>query len=123
MPTYEYRCSNCNHELEEFQSINAKPLKKCPQCGKSELQRLISLGGGVIFKGSGFWQTEYRSENYKKGAEAEKKSSETKTETKSDSKTETKPDAKSETKSETSKPAPEKPARTDVKPAPKKKSK
>ncbi len=126
MPTYEYRCSNCNHELEEFQSINAKPLKKCPKCGKNTLQRLISLGGGVIFKGSGFWQTEYRSDNYKKGAEAEKKSNEAKTETKTETKSDTKTESKSETKSESkpeSKPAAEKPTKTESKPAPKKKSK
>ena len=73
MPTYEYACDNCGHEFEEFQSITAKPLKKCPSCGKSKLQRLIGTGAGVIFKGSGFYETDYRSESYKKAAEAEKK--------------------------------------------------
>ena len=72
MPTYEYACESCGHEFEEFQSITAKPLKKCPQCGKPKLRRLIGTGGGVIFKGSGFYQTDYRSESYKKAAEAEK---------------------------------------------------
>ncbi len=72
MPTYEYACENCAHEFEEFQSITAKPLKQCPECGKRKLQRLIGTGGGVIFKGSGFYQTDYRSESYKKAAEAEK---------------------------------------------------
>ncbi len=71
MPTYEYRCQACTHEFEEFQSITAKPLKKCPQCGKMRLQRLIGTGGGVIFKGSGFYQTDYRSESYKKAARTE----------------------------------------------------
>ena len=72
MPTYEYACDECGHEFEEFQSITARPLKKCPECGQRGLQRLISAGGGVIFKGSGFYQTDYRSESYKKAAEAEK---------------------------------------------------
>ena len=76
MPTYEYRCRKCDHELEAFQSITAKPLRKCPECGRNELQRLISVGAGVVFKGSGFWQTDYRSEGYKKAAEADKKSAE-----------------------------------------------
>jgi putative FmdB family regulatory protein len=72
MPTYEYACESCGHEFEEFQPITARPLKKCPQCGKMKLRRLIGTGGGVIFKGSGFYQTDYRSESYKKAAEAEK---------------------------------------------------
>ncbi len=72
MPTYEYRCAACNHEFEEFQSIKAEPLKKCPACGKLRLQRLLGTGGGIIFKGSGFYQTDYRSESYKKAAAAEK---------------------------------------------------
>lgn len=68
MPTYEYHCDECNHELEEFQSIKDPPLKKCPVCGKSKLRRLISGGGGVVFKGSGFYSTDYRSESYKSSA-------------------------------------------------------
>lgn len=71
MPTYDYRCSACGHEFEEFQSITAAPLKKCPACGKSKLQRLIGIGAGVIFKGSGFYETDYRSDSYKKSAKAE----------------------------------------------------
>lgn len=72
MPTYDYVCDACEHAFEEFQSITAKPLKKCPDCGKNKLQRLIGTGAGVIFKGDGFYQTDYRSESYKKGAEADK---------------------------------------------------
>jgi putative FmdB family regulatory protein len=72
MPTYEYACESCGHEFEEFQSITARPLKKCPRCRKPKLRRLIGTGAGVIFKGSGFYQTDYRSESYKKAAEAEK---------------------------------------------------
>jgi len=74
MPTYEYMCEECGFELEKFQSIMAKPLRKCPECGKLKLQRLIGTGAGIIFKGSGFYETDYRSESYKKGAETEKKS-------------------------------------------------
>jgi putative FmdB family regulatory protein len=74
MPTYEYRCKTCEHQWEEFQSIKAKPSRKCPECGKLKAERIISAGGGIIFKGSGFYQTDYRSESYKKGASADKKS-------------------------------------------------
>ena len=76
MPTYEYVCGACDHEWEEFQSIKAKPTRKCPECGKSKAERIISAGGGIIFKGSGFYQTDYRSESYKKGASAAKKAKE-----------------------------------------------
>lgn len=75
MPTYEYACSSCNHQFEHFQSITAGPLRTCPSCGRKTLQRLIGAGGGIIFKGSGFYQTDYRSESYRKAAEAEKQSS------------------------------------------------
>jgi putative FmdB family regulatory protein len=73
MPTYEYRCAACGHELEQFQSITAAPPKKCPACHKAKLQRLMGTGAGVIFRGSGFYQTDYRSESYKQAADAEKK--------------------------------------------------
>jgi putative FmdB family regulatory protein len=72
MPTYDYQCDACDHKFEEFQSITAKPLKKCPQCGKPKLRRLFGTGAAVIFKGSGFYQTDYRSESYQKEASAEK---------------------------------------------------
>jgi putative FmdB family regulatory protein len=91
MPTYDYRCDNCGHELEAFQSITAKPLRKCPGCGKLKLKRMLGTGAGLIFKGSGFYETDYRSESYKKGAESEKPKSDTsKTDTKKETKTETK---------------------------------
>lgn len=73
MPTYEYRCNACGDEHEVFQSIKDGPKKKCPACGKNALERLISGGGAVLFKGSGFYETDYRSASYKKAAEAEKK--------------------------------------------------
>jgi putative FmdB family regulatory protein len=71
MPTYEYKCEACNYTFEQFQSIKADSLKKCPQCGKNRLQRLISGGGALIFKGSGFYITDYRSESYKDSAKKE----------------------------------------------------
>lgn len=83
MPTYEYRCEACSFEFEEFQSITAKPLRKCPECGKQKLVRLIGTGAGVLFKGSGFYETDYRSESYKKAAEAESKSAGDKSDNKS----------------------------------------
>ena len=71
MPTYEYNCENCNYHFEKLQSIAAKSLRKCPKCGKSALKRLIGTGAGIIFKGSGFYATDYRSESYKKAAKSE----------------------------------------------------
>jgi len=75
MPTYDYECEACGHEFEQFQSIKAEPVRKCPQCGRRKVRRLIGTGAGVIFKGSGFYQTDYRSESYKRGAEKEKTAS------------------------------------------------
>jgi putative FmdB family regulatory protein len=71
MPTYEYRCDACSHEFEEFQYIKDEPLKKCPSCGQNKLRRLISGGAAIVFKGSGFYQTDYRSDSYKKSAQSE----------------------------------------------------
>ena len=71
MPTYEYQCSKCGHEFEIFQSMTAGVLKKCPACGKLSLKRLIGTGGAVLFKGSGFYATDYRSESYRQAAKAE----------------------------------------------------
>jgi putative FmdB family regulatory protein len=68
MPTYEYECSACGHRFEEFQSIKAKPTVVCPKCKKRKVKRLISAGGGFIFKGSGFYITDYRSDSYKESA-------------------------------------------------------
>jgi putative FmdB family regulatory protein len=73
MPTYDYICESCKYRFERFQSITAKPLRTCPVCGEKKAKRLIGAGAGIIFKGSGFYQTDYRSEGYKKAAESEKK--------------------------------------------------
>ena len=72
MPTYDYICEKCGHQFEQFQSITAKPLRQCPKCRKRQLKRLIGIGSGVIFKGSGFYQTDYRSDSYKKAEKSEK---------------------------------------------------
>ena len=91
MPTYDYRCSACDHELEIFQSISEPVKRKCPKCGRLKLKRLIGAGAAIVFKGSGFYQTDYRSESYKKSAEAEKKArSDKKSKDSSDSKSTTK---------------------------------
>src|SRR6266478_3788377 len=71
MPTYDYVCDACGHKFEEFQSMKDKNLKKCPHCKKRSLRRLLGTGAAIIFKGSGFYQTDYRSESYKSGAKAE----------------------------------------------------
>src|SRR5262245_28558587 len=72
MPTYDYSCDACEHEFEVFESISAEPQKKCPKCKKNKLRRLFGAGAGLIFKGSGFYQTDYRSDSYKKAASADK---------------------------------------------------
>src|SRR5215204_3200056 len=71
MPTYDYVCDACGHTFEDFQSMTEEPLKKCPQCKKKKLRRLIGTGAAIIFKGSGFYQTDYRSESYKSAAKAD----------------------------------------------------
>ncbi len=72
MPTYEYECRECNHKFDLFQSITAKPVTRCPQCKKNTLRRLIGRGAGIIFKGTGFYQTDYRSDHYRKQSAADK---------------------------------------------------
>ena len=105
MPTYDYLCSNCQHKFEKFESMTVKPAKKCPDCGKMKLNRLIGTGAGIIFKGSGFYQTDYRSESYNKGKTAASSDSKpAKTEGKSEKKeTTTKPKSDSAPKSKSNK--------------------
>ena len=132
MPFYEYQCPHCGFDEEVLQSINDKPLKKCPRCRKTGLKKLISA---PVFrlKGSGWYETDFKSDKENKrnlaGAEKEEAKSEPKAEDKKDAKADTKTDAKSETKSEgkseSAKPAPvktaaRKPAKSKSKPAPKK---
>jgi putative FmdB family regulatory protein len=101
MPTYEYECDACGHHFEKFQPITSAPIKKCPKCGKSKVRRLISAGAGLLFKGSGFYITDYRPEAYNQSAKADAPASsngEAKPDAKSDAKPETKSDAKSDSK-------------------------
>lgn len=79
MPTYDYECEACGHTFELFQSINAPHEKTCPECKKDSLRRLIGTGSAVMFKGSGFYTTDYRSDGYKKSAAADSKPSDSST--------------------------------------------
>lgn len=76
MPTYDYQCDECAHLFELFQSISEPVKRKCPECGKLKLRRLFGTGAAVVFKGSGFYQTDYRSDSYKKAAEKDSKPAE-----------------------------------------------
>jgi putative FmdB family regulatory protein len=75
MPTYDYECTKCAHRFEAFHSMSAEPLKVCPEC-KGKVQRQIGTGAGILFKGSGFYQTDYRSSGYTKEAAADKPAAE-----------------------------------------------
>ena len=72
MPTYDYECRECGHRWELFQQMKENPKRKCPECGRLKARRLIGPGAGIIFKGSGFYQTDYRSQSYKDAAKADK---------------------------------------------------
>lgn len=91
MPTYDYKCEACNHQWEELQSIKANPTRKCPECGKLKAKRQIGGGAGLIFKGSGFYLTDYRSDSYKKAAEADSKAASASNGSESASKSESAP--------------------------------
>ena len=77
MPTYDYECQKCGYEFEAFQQMSAEPLKTCPEC-KGKVQRLIGTGAGLLFKGTGFYETDYRSESYKSGEKKAKDCNSTK---------------------------------------------
>src|SRR5947209_1394393 len=122
MPTYEYKCDACGYAFERFQPITAAPIKRCPECGKAKVKRLIGAGAGMIFKGSGFYITDYRSEGYNTAAKAEGGGAggrEAKAEGKSETKTEAKPtDAKpaeAKAESKTAAPPPPPPPKTEPK--------
>jgi putative FmdB family regulatory protein len=74
MPTYDYECQKCGHRFEQFQSITSEPLKRCPKC-KGKVKRLLGTGAGILFKGSGFYLTDYRSKSYVEGSKKEKSES------------------------------------------------
>lgn len=99
MPTYEYECGACGHEFEEFQYMSDAPLKKCPSCKKNKLQRLIGAGAGIIFKGSGFYETDYKRKDQPKPASenssSSKKESSSSSSSTSDSSASSASDAKS----------------------------
>jgi putative FmdB family regulatory protein len=99
MPTYAYACEHCGHKFEAFQSITAKAMRKCPECGRASLKRLIGTGAGIIFKGSGFYCTDYRSDSYQTAAKKETSVATDKAGDKKEAKTETTstPAPKSET--------------------------
>ncbi len=108
MPTYDYLCDACGHEFELFQSITEPLKRKCPECKKPKLRRLFGTGAAVVFKGSGFYQTDYRSESYKSGAEKDKPKSE------SSDKSDTSSSKSSEKKSESKKESPKKEPKKDA---------
>ncbi len=95
MPTYDYSCDACEHKFEVFESITAEPQKKCPKCKKRKLRRLFGAGAGLVFKGSGFYQTDYRSEGYKQAAAADKPAETSSTSSDNGAKSDSKPAAKS----------------------------
>ncbi len=84
MPTYEYECTKCAHQFEKFQSMKDEPLKRCPKC-RCKVRRLLGTGAGIIFKGSGFYQTDYRSSDYHAAAKKENGTAEPKSSTESKS--------------------------------------
>jgi putative FmdB family regulatory protein len=90
MPTYDYVCDACGHEFELFQPITEPVKKTCPECKKRKLRRLFGTGAAIVFKGSGFYQTDYRSDSYKKAAEQDKKPAEKASDAKSAKKSEKK---------------------------------
>jgi len=129
MPTYEYKCKSCGHKFEKFHSMTAASIKKCPECGKRTVERLIGTGAALIFKGSGFYITDYRDASYAEkakadsapaktesdskspAAEAKPAANETKSETKAEAKSDAKPEVKPAAKAESA------PAKSEPKPA------
>ena len=94
MPTYDYKCDSCEHEFELFQQMSANPIRKCPDCGQRKVRRLIGMGAGVIFKGSGFYETDYKRK--KSGGQGDAKTTSADTPAKTEAKTDTKKAATTE---------------------------
>jgi len=109
MPTYDYICDSCGHEFEAFEPITSQPRADCPECKLPKLRRKIGPGAAILFKGSGFYQTDYRSDSYKKAAQADKTASEPAkpaAESKTAGESKTTGDSSNTAKSEPSKPRP-----------------
>ena len=106
MPTYDYICDSCGHEFEAYESIMAQSRTECPECKVPKLRRKIGPGAAILFKGSGFYQTDYRSDSYKKAEKADKSSSEP-----------AKPAAESKSSTESSSSPKSEPAKTAAAPA------
>ena len=102
MPTYDYVCEACGHRFEHFQSMTSRRKRKCPDCGKPKLVRLVGSGAGLIFKGSGFYETDYKRAGEKAPSESTSEKSESKSESKSKSKSESKGESKSGSTSDSS---------------------
>lgn len=114
MPTYDYECDACGHTFELFQPMSAEPEKKCPACKKKKLRRLFGTGAAIVFKGSGFYQTDYRSDSYKSSAEADKKAASDSSSSDSGSKESKSADSpKSESPKSESKPSSDKKPKSD----------
>ncbi len=105
MPTYDYECDACDYKFELYQGINDAKKRKCPKCGKLKLRRLLGTGAAVVFKGSGFYQTDYRSESYNKAKAADKPSDSSGDSKSKTSSEKSKSDASSSSKSSTKKSA------------------
>jgi len=114
MPTYDYICDSCGHEFEAFEPITSQPRTDCPECKLPKLRRKIGPGAAILFKGSGFYQTDYRSDSYKKAAKADKKAGEP-----AKPATESKTAGESKTTGDSSSPAKSEPARPKTKSDPK----
>ena len=93
MPTYEYECQKCGHGFEKFQSMTEERVKTCPEC-RGKVKRLIGTGAGIIFKGSGFYETDYRSDSYQKGAQKASSSSAPSNPSDADKSSDKKPESK-----------------------------
>jgi putative FmdB family regulatory protein len=113
MPTYDYACDACKHGFEAFEPITAEPQKKCPKCKKKKLRRLFGAGAGLVFKGSGFYQTDYRSEGYKKSAAADKPATDAPASDSSSTKTEGSAKSDGKAKSEPQPAKASKPSKSD----------
>jgi len=98
MPTYDYVCKACGHALEIFHSMSESPKRKCPSCGKHGLERQIGAGAGILFKGDGYYETDYRSESYKKGAQADKSAEKTSKDKSAEKASKDKPEKKKDKK-------------------------